>query len=130
MVHPEAPAESVSELMREVSQEVRHLVTDEIALAKAEMKATAMRGLRAALGAALALIGTGVMAVFALVTLVEWRPDHALVAGLVAAAGLVSLLGGGLVIWINRRLWPFSQTKASLEEDLDWARRLSKRARP
>jgi hypothetical protein len=40
------------------------------------------------------------------------------------------MLLGAVLIWANRQLWPFKETKASLEEDLEWARRLSKRVKP
>ncbi|MGH7611221.1 MAG: phage holin family protein [Candidatus Dormibacteria bacterium] len=129
MVRTQSPPETVSELVKEVSEDVRQLVADEVALAKAELKATAFRGLRLAAGAVLALVGLAVMALFALITLVEWRPNHALVAGLIAAVGLLLAFGGGLVIWLNRRLLPLPETRASLVEDLDWLRGLSRRGR-
>jgi uncharacterized membrane protein YqjE len=112
-----------------LTEEVHQLVADEVNLAKAELKAAARRGARAAVGAALGLLGAGVFLVFALVTLVEWPPNHTLVAAVVALAGVALLLLGTGVVWANRRLWPFSETKASLEEDLQWARRQNKRVR-
>ncbi len=118
------------ELVQGLSNDVRQLVTDEVALAKAELKAAMWRGLRVALGAVVAVLGASLFVFFALLTLVEWQPNHTLVAGLVGLAGLVLILGGAAVIWANRRLWPFRETKASLEEDLEWARRLSKRVKP
>ncbi|HVC38536.1 MAG TPA: phage holin family protein [Candidatus Dormibacteraeota bacterium] len=130
MAAPEAPEQSVGELVHGLSDGIRQLVSDEVALAKAELKAAARRGIRVALGAALAVVGTGILLIFALATLVEWLPNHTLVAGVVALAGLALLLLGGMVVWANRRLWPFRETKASLEEDLAWARRLSKRVKP
>jgi uncharacterized membrane protein YqjE len=130
MVTPEVPEQSVSELVHGLTEDVRQLVTDEVALAKAELKAALRRAIRVAIGAAVALLGTAVFLIFALVALVEWLPNHTLVAGVIAAAGLLLLLLGPLMIWRNRRLWPFKETKASLEEDLEWARRLSKRVKP
>lgn len=129
MPSPEAPQETVAELVQGLTGDLRQLVTDEVALAKAEVKAAVRRSIRVALGAVLALLGAGLMLIFALVTLVEWRPNHTLVAGLVALAGLALLLLGSAVIWANRHLWPFKETKSSLEEDLEWARRLTKRVR-
>jgi uncharacterized membrane protein YqjE len=130
MPSPEAPEQTVVELVHGFTDEVRQLVTDEVALAKAELKAAARRGIRVAVGALVAMLGAGLLLIFALVTLVEWRPNHALVAGIVALAGLALVLLGALLVWANRHLWPFKETKASLEEDLEWARRLSRRARP
>jgi uncharacterized membrane protein YqjE len=124
MVSPDAPEQTVVELVHGLTGDVRQLVTDEVALAKAELKAALRRAIRVALGAVVALLGLGVFLIFALVTLVEWQPNHTLVAG------LVLLLLGGVVIWTNRRLWPFKETKASLEEDFEWARQLSKRVKP
>ena len=118
------------ELVHGLTDDVRQLVTDEIALAKSELKAAAHRGIRVAIGALVAMLGAGVLLIFAFVTLVEWLPNHTFVAGLVGLAGLVLVLLGGLLVWANRHLWPFRQTRASLEEDLEWARRLSRRARP
>ncbi|MGA7173860.1 MAG: phage holin family protein [Candidatus Dormiibacterota bacterium] len=130
MVSREVPEQTVVELVHGLTDDVRQLVTDEVALAKAELKGAVWRLVRIAIGAVVALLGAGLFLIFALVTLVEWQPNHTLVAGVVGAAGLALLLLGAAVIWANRRLWPFKATKASLEEDLEWARRLSKRAKP
>jgi uncharacterized membrane protein YqjE len=130
MPSPEAPERTVVELVHGLSDDVRQLVNDEIALAKAEIGAAARRGLRVAIGALMAMLGVGVLLIFALVVLVEWLPNHTFVAGMVGLAGLILVLLGGLLVWANRHLWPFQETKASLEEDLEWARRLSRRARP
>lgn len=130
MPSPEAPERTVVELVHGLTDDVRQLVNDEIALAKAEIRAAARRGLRVAIGALVAMLGVGVLLIFALVVLVEWVPNHTFVAGMVGLAGLILVLVGGLLVWVNRHLWPFKETKASLEEDLEWARRLSRRARP
>ncbi|HEY6537503.1 MAG TPA: phage holin family protein [Candidatus Dormibacteraeota bacterium] len=130
MVKAEAPQETVGQLVHGLTEDVRQLVTDEVALAKAEIKSALRRAIRVAVGAVAAVAGGGLLLSFGLVTLVEWQPNHVLVAGVIALAGLALVLLGLLVVWTNRRLWPFTQTKASLEEDLEWARRLSKRARP
>lgn len=130
MPSPEAPERTVVELVHGLTDDVRQLVNDEIALAKAEIRAAARRGLRVAIGALVAMLGVGVLLIFALVVLVEWIPNHTFVAGMVGLAGLILVLVGGLLVWVNRHLWPFKETKASLEEDLEWARRLSRRARP
>ena len=130
MVSPEAPEQTVVELVHGLTDDVRQLVTDEVALAKAELKAAFRRGIRVAVGAFSDLAIIAFVGLFALVTLVEWQPNHTLVAGVVAVAGLVLLLLGGVVIRTNRRLWPFKETKASLEEDFEWARQLSKRVKP
>ncbi len=75
-----------------------------------------------------ALLGAGILLIFGLVVLVEWIPNHTLVAGIVALAGLLLLLVAAAVVWANRQLVPFRHSKQSLKEDLEWARRLSKRA--
>ncbi len=130
MVSPELPEQTVAELVHGLTDDVRQLVADEVTLAKAELKSAVRRGIRVAVGAAVAVLGASLFLMFALITLVEWQPNHTLVAGIIGSAGLVLLLLGAVVIWINRHLWPFKETRASLEEDLEWARRLSKRARP
>jgi uncharacterized membrane protein YqjE len=130
MPSPEAPERTVVELVHGLTDDVRQLVNDEIALAKAEIGAAARRGIRVAIGALVAMLGVGILLIFALVTLVEWLPDHTFVAGMVGLAGLVLVLLGGLLVWVNRHVWLFKETKAGLEEDLEWARRLSRRARP
>lgn len=117
-------------MVRGLTGDVRQLVSDEVALAKAELGSTARRGAWAAGGVLLALLGAGIFLIFALVTLVEWLPNHTLVAALIAVVGLLLVLVGGATVWAHRRLWPFGKTKASLQEDLDWARRLSKRSKP
>lgn len=130
MASPQAPEQTVVELVHGLTEDVHQLVADEVALAKAELKNAARRGIRAALGAGLVLLGAGIFLIFALATMVEWLPNHTLVAAMVALAGLALLLLGALVVWVNRRLWPFGPSKASLEEDLKWARRQSKRVKP
>jgi uncharacterized membrane protein YqjE len=129
MASPKAPEETVSEIVHGLTDEVHQLVADEVNLAKAELKEAGKRGARVVVAAAVGMLGAGVFLVFALVTLVEWLPNHTLVAAMVALVGLALLLVGTAVALANRRLWPFSQTKASLEEDLQWARRQSKRVR-
>ena len=92
MPSPEAPEQTVVELVHGLTDDVRQLVTDEIALAKSELKAAAHRGIRVAIGALVAMLGAGVLLIFAFVTLVEWLPNHTFVAGLVGLAGLVLVL--------------------------------------
>lgn len=125
---PQPSEEPVSELVRGITEEVRQLVADEVALAKAEVGETLRRGLKALIGAVTALVGGAIMLGFALVTLVVWIPNHTLVAGLVAAVGLLLVLAGGGLIVVNRHLMPFTVTRKTLQEDLEWARRQSRRA--
>lgn len=125
---PEAE-QGVSELVHSLTEDLRQLVTDEVALARAELGETLRRALRALIGALAALLGAAVMLGFALVTLVEWLPNHTLVAGLVAAAGLLLVAAGAATLFVNRRLIPFVITRRSLQEDLEWARQQSRRAR-
>lgn len=128
MAKSELSEEPISSLVSELGEDMRQLARDELALVKAELKRSARRGLRVAVAGVVAGVGLSLFCVFALVTLVEWIPNHTLVAGLVAAAGLVLLVVGAALIWSNRHLWPFTDSKQSLIEDLEWARLQSKRA--
>ncbi len=128
MAKSELSEEPISSLVSELGEDMRQLARDELALVKAELKRSARRGLRVAVAGVVAGVGLSLFCVFALVTLVEWIPNHTLVAGLVAVAGLVLLVVGAALIWSNRHLWPFTDSKQSLIEDLEWARLQSKRA--
>jgi uncharacterized membrane protein YqjE len=128
MVKPELSGESVPHLIHELGGDLRQLVADEVGLAKAEIKESIHHAIRAAIAAVVALLGAGILLIFGLVVLVEWIPNHTLVAGIVALAGLLLLLVAAAVVWANRQLVPFRHSKQSLKEDLEWARRLSKRA--
>jgi uncharacterized membrane protein YqjE len=128
MARSDPAEEPISRLVSEFSDEMRQLAADELALAKAELKRSARRGIRVAVAGALAMVGLSVFCIFALITLVEWIPNHTLVAGIVALAGLVLLGAGAAAVWSNRHLWPFTDSKQSLIEDLEWARLQSKRA--
>lgn len=129
MARAEMPRETVPKLVGEIGADLRQLVSDEIQLAKTELGDSLRRGMRLAAGGLLALMGAGLLLIFALVLLVVWIPNHVLVAGIVAAAGLLMLLAGALVIWVNRHLWPFTETRRSLQEDLEWARLRTRRGR-
>ncbi len=119
--------ESVSDLVESLTRDLRQLVTDELQLAKSEAKDTLRRGLRALIGLALAILGLSLMVPFALVTLVEWIPNHTLVAGLIAAVGLLMVGAGGAVVFANRRLIPLVLTRKTVQEDLEWARLQTRR---
>lgn len=129
MVKPELSSESVPHLIHELGGDLRQLVSDEVDLAKAEIRESIHHAVRAAIAAAFALLGAGILLIFGLVVLVEWIPNHTLVAAIVALAGLLLLLVAAAVVWANRQLVPFRHSKRSLKEDLEWARRLSKLAR-
>ena len=119
--------ESVSDLVESLTRDLRQLVTDELQLAKSEAKDTLRRGLRALSGLARAILGLSLMVPFALVTLVEWIPNHTLVAGLIAAVGLLMVGAGGAVVFANRRLIPLVLTRKTVQEDLEWARLQTRR---
>ena len=119
--------ESLAELVDSLTQDLRQLVADEVGLAKADVKESLHRGLRALVGAAVAVLGLSLMLPFALVTLVEWLPNHTLVAGLIAAVGLLLVVAGGGVIFANRRLIPLVLTRRTVQEDLEWARLQTRR---
>ncbi|MHB1576306.1 MAG: phage holin family protein [Candidatus Dormibacteria bacterium] len=128
MANSDLSEEPISRLVGELGDDIRQLAADELALVKAELKRSARRGLRVAIAGVVAGVGLSLFCIFALITLVEWIPNHTLVAGLVAAVGLVLLVVGAAWIWSNRHLWPFTDSKQSLIEDLEWARLQSKRA--
>ncbi|MHB8393492.1 MAG: phage holin family protein [Candidatus Dormibacteria bacterium] len=128
MGSPDVSDEPVSQLVHNLGDELRQLVVDELALAKAELKQSARRGLRVAIAGAVAGVGLSLFLIFALVMVVEWIPNHVLAAAIVALIGLALLAAGGMVVWSNRHLWPFSASKRSLTEDLEWVRHQSKRA--
>lgn len=118
----------MSQLVHSLGDELRQLVVDELSLGKAELKQSAWRGLRLAIAGVVAGVGLSLFLIFALVLIVEWIPNHVLAAAIVALIGLLLLVAGGIVVWSNRHLWPFSASKDSLTEDLEWVRRQSKRA--
>ncbi len=120
--------QTVPQLVQDLGGDLRQLVAAEVQLAKAEIKQSARRGLRAVLAGAVAALGAMLLLIFGLVTLVEWLPNHTLVAGIVGIVGIALLAVGGGVVWANRHLWPFAASQQSLQEDLEWARRLSRRA--
>ena len=128
MANSDLSEEPISRLVGELGDDISQLAADELALVKAELKRSARRGLRVAIAGVVAGVGLSLFCIFALITLVEWIPNHTLVAGLVAAVGLVLLVVGAAWIWSNRHLWPFTDSKQSLIEDLEWARLQSKRA--
>ncbi|MHB1526553.1 MAG: phage holin family protein [Candidatus Dormibacteria bacterium] len=120
--------QTVPQLVQDLGGDLRQLVAAEVELAKAELKQSARRGLRAVLAGAVAALGALLLLIFGLVTLVEWIPNHTLVAGILGIVGIALLAVGGGVVWSNRHLWPFTASQQSLQEDLEWARRLSRRA--
>lgn len=120
--------ETVPQLVQDLGGELRQLVSAEMELARAELKRSARRGLRVVVAGAVAALGAGMLLIFGLVTLVEWIPNHTLVAGILGILGIALLAVGAGVVWSNRHLWPFTASKQSLQEDLEWARRLSRRA--
>ena len=128
MVKPERSGESVPELIQELGGDLRQLVVDEVGLAKAEIKESIRHLIRVAIAAVVALLGAGILLIFGLVVLVEWLPNHTLIAGIVALVGLLLVGLGAAEGWRHRHLLPFRDSRKRLEEDLEWARRLSKRA--
>ncbi|MHB8325463.1 MAG: phage holin family protein [Candidatus Dormibacteria bacterium] len=120
--------QTVPQLVQDLGGDLRQLVAAEVELAKAEIKQSARRGLRVVLAGAVAALGAMLLLIFGLVTLVEWIPNHTLVAGILGIVGIALLAVGGGVVWSNRHLWPFTASQQSLQEDLEWARRLSRRA--
>jgi uncharacterized membrane protein YqjE len=128
MASKDLAEETVPQLVQDLGGELRQLVAAELELAKAELKQSARRGLRVVIAGAVAALGVGLLVIFGLVTLVEWIPNHTLVAGILGIVGIALLALGGGVVWSNRHLWPFTASKQSLQEDWEWARRLSRRA--
>ena len=128
MARKDLAEDSVPRLVQDLGGDLRQLVAAEVDLAKAEIKQSVRRGLRVVIAGAVAALGAGLLLIFGLVTLVEWIPNHTLVAGILGIIGIALLAVGGGVVWSNRHLWPFTASKQSLQEDLEWARQLSRRA--
>ncbi len=124
---PSLDGAPISELFRQLSSDSTHLIRQEVALVKAELReaagAAAKGAAKAGLGAALALAGGLALTaglIIGLAVLIHSYWASALIVGvllLVAAAGLakngVAQLRGGIVP---------QQTARTLEDDATWAK--------
>ncbi|HUY60517.1 MAG TPA: phage holin family protein [Candidatus Dormibacteraeota bacterium] len=131
MPGPDAPAreDSLRGLVQQLSEEAGQLVRDEVALAKAEVWETVRQAIWLLVGIGVAVIGILYLIVFGLGIVVEWLPNHTLVTGVIAAASLLVIAVGAGIILAHRRIRLLARTRASLREDIEWARAQSKRGR-
>ncbi|HUY96722.1 MAG TPA: phage holin family protein [Verrucomicrobiae bacterium] len=127
-----APAaeESLRGLVDALADEAQGLLRAELRLARSELVATLRRAAWLIAGAVVAVVGLGYLVGFALAILIAWRGNHTLVAGIVAGVWLLVVGAGALVAWRHRHLAPLALTRASLRDDVEWARAQTKRARP
>ncbi len=127
-----APAaeESLRGIVDALADDAEGLLRAELRLARAEIVDTVRRAAWLLAGAALAVIGLAYAVGFGLVVLIVWRGNHTLVAGIVAGAWLLVVLVGTAVAWRYRHLSPLALTRASLREDIEWAKAQTRRARP
>ncbi len=131
MPAPEVPAgeDSLRGLVQQLSEEAGQLVRDEVALAKAEVWETVRRAIWLLVGIGIAAVGVLYLVVFGLGIVVEWLPNHTLVTGVIAAASLLVIAIGAGVALAHRHIQVLARTRASLREDIEWARAQSKRGR-
>lgn len=125
-----AADESLRGIVDALADEAGALLRAEVRLARAELLATLRRAAWLLAGAVVALVGFGYLVGFGLAILIAWRGNHTLVAGIVAGAFLLVALAGAAVAVGHRHLAPLALTRASLREDVEWARAQTKRARP
>ena len=117
----------LSDLVRDVLQDIGSLVRGEIRLARAELSEEAKRG-----AGALGVLGfsavTGLLAAGCLVTAAIAALAVAMSVGLAALLVGVALLMAAAIAYVHgrgrlRRLHPPTQTMHTLEEDVVWAKR-------
>ncbi len=113
-----------------LADDAEALVRAELRLARAELVQTLRRYAWLIGGALIAVVGLTYGIGFAVAILIAWQGNHTLVAGIVAGVCLLAIAAGALVAWRHRPLAPLAMTRASLQEDLEWARAQTKRARP
>lgn len=122
---PGAPEPSTVELLRDLSEDTRRLVRDELAMARIEMQQHTKRiGIGAGLfggAGVLALMGLGALVATAILALAlvldAWLAALVVTVALFAAAGLVALTGKKQV---TEGTPPVpEQTIASVKEDVD-----------
>ena len=133
--HPEAFDKSIATLLRELFQDINHLVRQEIALAKAEMneKMVTIAGAAGLMAAAAFLAVLAIFVLTAAIVLVValWWPAWA--AALVVA-GAYLVIAGILVLIGRARLQKLGkpvpeQTVETIKEDVQWAKERTQSAK-
>jgi len=124
-IDPETQALSTRQLLTRLLETVSLLVTKEVELARAELKAD----LKAELDMVKLLVAAGVVAVFgvnmllvaAVFALTVWIPGWLAALGvavlLLASGGLLALVG-----WKRRVSAPLAVTRKTVKEDMQWAK--------
>jgi predicted phage tail protein len=125
LVDPETQSLSTRQLLTRLIETVSLLVTKEIELVRAEIKAD----LKAEIATVALLVAAGVVAVFgvtmllvaAIFALTVWMPGWlaalAIAALLFAVGGVLALVG-----WTQRVSVPLAVTRRTVKEDVEWAR--------
>jgi uncharacterized membrane protein YqjE len=116
---------SITELLGEIGPEIKTLIEQEIALAKAELKSDMQRELAMAkmmgIAALLSIFGVAMLfvtAAFALATTLPAWIAALIVAGvLLVAAGATARAG-----WSKRVKKPLGTTQKTIKEDIQWAK--------
>jgi uncharacterized membrane protein YqjE len=116
---------SITELLGEIGPEIKTLIEQEIALAKAELKNDMQRELAMAkmmgIAALLSIFGVAMLfvtAAFALATTIPAWLAALIVAGvLLIAAGAMAVAG-----WSKRVKKPLGTTQKTIKEDIQWAK--------
>jgi hypothetical protein len=124
-IDPETQSLTTRQLLARLIETVSLLVTKEIELARAEIKAD----LKAEIATVALLVAAGVVAVFAVNMLLVavvfalagwlagWLAALALAALLLAIGGVLALVG-----WTRRVSVPLAVTRRTVKEDVEWAK--------
>jgi hypothetical protein len=124
-IEPGTHALSTRELLSRIFQTGSHLVTKEIELARAEVKADleAELGMVKMLAAAAvgALLGVNLLLVAAVFALALWMPGWLAALGLAAVVLVVSAIVG-YVGWQRRVRTPLAVTRKTVTEDMQWVK--------
>jgi hypothetical protein len=124
-IDPETQSLTTRQLLTRLIETVSLLVTKEIELVRAEIKAD----LKAELATVALLVAAGVVAVFAVnmllvaavFALTVWMPGW---LAALAIVGLLLAIGGvlALVGWTRRVSVPLAVTRRTVKEDVEWAK--------
>lgn len=124
-INPETQSLSTRQLLTRLFETVSLLVTKEVELARAEIRAD----VKAELSMVTLLIAAGVVGVFcvnmllvsAVFALTVWMPGW---LAALAIAGLLLAIGGvlALVGWQQRVSAPLAVTRKTVKEDMQWAK--------
>jgi uncharacterized membrane protein YqjE len=116
---------STLDLLGRILDAASQLVTKEIELARAELRADIEAEIASvkmiAVAAVGALLGVNLLLVAAVFALALWIPGWLAALGLAAVLLLVSLVVG-LVGWRRRVSAPLAVTRQTVKEDLQWAK--------